>query len=142
MISLNATLIVQLINLLVLIFILNRLMYRPIKRIAAERAAKVAAGHAEAAELEERNREAEAAYRRESIQRRSQVRSRLEELRQKAEAEAMAIVSEAQEEARERQAAMGVRVSEELERARAEIREEAEKVARSLAWSVLGREVS
>ena len=48
MISLNATIIVQIINLLVLIAILNRLMFKPLKGMLATRNEAVQGGLAEA----------------------------------------------------------------------------------------------
>lgn len=142
MISINATLIVQIINLLVLIWILNRLMYRPIKRIAAERQAKVDEGLKKAVDIEDASQKAEAAYLHDRNMGRSQVRDQLEDQRREADAKVKEILREAQEQAKGQQAKMLQNVEQQLQEARGDIKTEAEKVARSMAHTVLGREVA
>lgn len=142
MISINATLIVQIINLLVLIWILNRLMYRPIKRIAAERQAKVDEGLKRAAEIEGASQEAEASYLQDRSKGRSKVREQLEDQRRQADVKVKEILKEAQEQAKDQQAKMLQNVEQQMQEARGDIKAEAEKIALSLAQTVLGREVS
>jgi F-type H+-transporting ATPase subunit b len=142
MISINATLIVQIINLLVLIWILNRLMYRPIKRIAAERQAKVEEGLQQAVQMADASQKAEAAYLQDRNQGRGQVRDQLEQQRRETDAKVKEILKEAQEQAKDQQAKMLQNVEQQLQEARGDIKAEAEKVARSLAQTVLGREVA
>ncbi|KMY68896.1 hypothetical protein AAU61_04795 [Desulfocarbo indianensis] len=142
MISINATLIVQIINLLVLIFILNRLMYRPIKKIVAERQAKVEAGLQQAAKMREANVEAEAVYRQERRKERARVREELEARHRETDAKVKGILLKAQEQAKSQQAAMLQNVEQQMQEARGDIKAEAEKVARSMARTVLGREVA
>jgi F-type H+-transporting ATPase subunit b len=142
MISINATLLVQLINLLVLIFLLNQLMYKPIKRIAQERERKMAEALAEAQGVEDSTRQGWADYEAKRAQEIAQVRERLAQAKSQADHRAMQMRAEAQEKAKHQQAAMLSRVEEEMEAARREVRAEAEKVARDMAGRVLGREVS
>jgi F-type H+-transporting ATPase subunit b len=142
MISINATLLVQLINLLVLIFLLNQLMYKPIKRIAQERDRKMAEGLAEARGVEESTRRGWEDYEGRRSQHLAEVRERLADAKSKADHKAMQLRAEAQEKAKHQQAAMLSRVEEEMEAARRDVRAEAEKVARDMAGRVLGREVS
>ena len=141
MISINATLIVQIINLLVLIWILNRLMYRPIKRIAAERQTKVDEGLKQAAEMRGASQEAEALYIQDRNKGRSQVRDQLDQRRRETDARVKEILKEAQEQAKSQQAKMLQNVEQQLQEARGDIKAEAEKVASSMAQTVLGREV-
>lgn len=142
MISINATLIVQIINLLVLIWILNRLMYRPIKRIAAERQAKVDEGLQQAAQIADASQKAEAAYLQDRTQGRGHVRDQLDDQRRQADTKVKEILKEAQDQAKGQQAKMLQNVEQQLQEARGDIKTEAEKVARSMAQTVLGREVS
>lgn len=142
MISINATLIVQIINLLVLIWILNRLMYQPIKRIAAERQAKVDEGLKQAAEIKVASQDAEAGYLQDRSKGRTQVRDQLEQQRRETDIKVKEILKEAQDQAKSQQAAMLQKVEQQLQEARGDIKAEAAKVARSLAQTVLGREVS
>ena len=142
MISINATLIVQIINLLVLIWILNRLMYRPIKRIVAERQAKVDEGLKQAVEIQGASQEAEANYLQDRSKGRTQVREQLEDQRRQTDAKVKEILKEAQEQAKDQQAKMLQNVEQQIQEARGDIKAEAEKVALSLAQTVLGREVA
>jgi|Deesub1362A_J573_1020465.scaffolds.fasta_scaffold04405_6 F-type H+-transporting ATPase subunit b len=142
MISINATLIVQIINLLVLILILNRLMYKPIKRIMAEREQKMKADQAEAERIRQEAAQNEQTYRSELMQGRAAIRQRLAELRQEADHQVRQILEQAQQEAKKHQAEMRARIEEEINQARKDIRAEAEKVALSLAHTLLGREVA
>lgn len=142
MISINATLIVQIINLLVLIWILNRVMYRPIRRIAAQRQAKVDEGLKQAAEMKDASQEAEAAYLQDRNKGRTQVRDSLDQQRRETDVRVKEILKEAQEQAKDQQAKMLQNVEQQLQEARGDIKAEAEKVASSMAQTVLGREVA
>jgi F-type H+-transporting ATPase subunit b len=142
MVSINATLLVQIINLLVLIFILNRLMYKPLAKMIAERSETIKGGIAEAAALKEKASESQSQYRQQLGKGRQEVRDRLEQVRRKAEAEARQIIDQAQEKARSQADKMVADIRAEMARAQAEIREQAEGVAISMASRVLGREVS
>ncbi len=142
MISINATLVVQIINLLVLIFVLNKIMYKPIRAIMAERSQKIEKDQAEVDKIEKESLEAQAAYNSGLHQGRMQIRHKLAELRSETEARVKVILAEAQEKAKQQQAAVIASVEEELARAREDIKAEAEKVATSLASTVLGRGIS
>ncbi len=142
MISINATLVVQIINLLVLIFVLNKIMYKPIRAIMAERGQKIEKDQAEVERIEKESQEAQAAYTSGLHQGRVKIRHKLAELRSETEAKVKVILAEAQEKAKQQQAAVIASVEEELARAREDIKAEAEKVATSLASTVLGRGIS
>ena len=142
LISINATLFVQIINLLVLIFILNRVMYRPIRKIVARRAEKMKQGQTEVEKIEKARLDSEAVYLADRRKGRSEVRRRLAELRQDTEKRVERILAEAMEKGKDHQVAVLANIEAELTQARADIRVEAEKVALGLAGSILGREVS
>ena len=57
MLSINATLLVQLIQFLILTFILNRLMFRPILKIIRDRSEHIDAGHKDIENLELKTQE-------------------------------------------------------------------------------------
>lgn len=142
MISINATLVVQIINLLILVFILNRLMYRPLKRIVQERAQAIAGGKAEALGLQERAEQEQADYKRKLNHGRQRARQRLEEARSRAQAEASAVISQAQDKARQQADELRESIRAEMDQARVDIRQQAEQVAVSMASRLLDREVS
>lgn len=142
MISINATLLVQIVNLLVLIFILNRIMYKPLAKMIGERSATLKGGVAEAAALQEKAAESQSQYRRQLGRGREQVRDRLEEVRRKAEEDARRVIDEAQVKARAETEKLVAGIQAEMAQAQGEIRAQAEAVATSMASRVLGREVS
>ncbi|MBU1273743.1 MAG: ATP synthase F0 subunit B [Proteobacteria bacterium] len=142
MISINATLLVQIINLLVLIFILNRLMYKPIGKMIAERTATLKGGLAEAASLREQAVDTKADYHQQLGRGRQKVRDRLEEVRRKTEGEARQVIEEAQAKAKGQAEEMVASIQGEMVQARGEIRAQAERVAKEMASRILGREVA
>lgn len=142
MISINATLLVQIVNLLVLIFILNRLMYKPIGKMIAERTATLKGGLAEAASLREQAVDTKADYRHQLGQGRQKVRDRLEVVRRQTEGEARQVIEEAQAKAKVQADQMVASIQGEMAQARGEIRAEAERVAKEMAGRILGREVA
>jgi F-type H+-transporting ATPase subunit b len=141
MISINATLLVQLINLLVLLFILNRLMIRPIRRIIAERAEAVNAGLAEAASLDNQADESSRNYTTKLSAGRREISQRLDALRREKEGEAAEIIADAQKQAQARFAQMQNDIGEQIDQARTQIRQQAEGVARDMAVAILGKGV-
>ncbi len=139
MISINATLLVQIINLLVLIFILNRIMYRPLRRLLAQRSASVSDGLDEAHQLRRALKGQEKQYRDLRLEGRSQVRQRLRALEEEAGVKARALLEETQQKAKARSKELTERISGELEQARSQLQPEAEKVARGMVERILGR---
>lgn len=142
MISINATLIVQIINLLVLIFILNKIMYQPIRKIAAERQAKLAQDQSAAQALADQAKADVAAYEKSLAQGRQAVRDRLSEVRLSTEKEAAKVTQEASERAKERAESLKEVIAREMDEAKKDIRAQAETVAKGMATKVLGREVA
>ena len=142
MISINATLIVQIINLLVLIFIMNRLMYRPIRKITAQRETQISHSQIEVEEIEEDNRSREEAYWDDLKKGRAQVRVRLAEMKDATEEEALALIQGAHQKARAREDEIRSKIQEEVSQARRDISKEAQNVALRMASTILGREVS
>lgn len=142
MININATLIVQLINLLVLIYILNQIMYKPIRRIVAERAAKIKAGNDEAERLEQEAQATQQDYEQKLRQGRVEVRQRLGDLFQENELQAAAILEKAEAKAKDHSTAMQAEIQSQIAESRGQIKAEAAKVAQDLTRQLMGREVS
>jgi F-type H+-transporting ATPase subunit b len=141
MISINATLLVQLINLLVLLLILNHLMIKPIRRIIAEREATVEKGLAEAARLQDQAVESDRNYAAQLAAGRREVSQRLDGLRQEIEGQAREIIDEAQKKAQDRFAQLQSDISGQIAEARSQIRQQAEAVAKDMATTILGKGV-
>ena len=142
MISINATLVVQIINLLVLIFIMNKLLYKPIQDIMMKRQVQVADGHHLVQEINQQVAKGRDDYQSQLREGHQQVWNRLEELKAETERESLAIIAAAQEKALGRTEEITRNITEEIAEARKDIAKEAHGVALSLASSILGREVA
>ncbi len=142
MISINATLVVQIINLLVLMFIMNKLLYKPIQEIMMKRQLQVADGHHLVQEINQKVATGREDYQSQMREGRHKVRARLAELKAETEAEAQGIINAAQENALKRTEEITRNISVEIASARQEIQKEAHGVALTLASNILGREVS
>lgn len=140
MISINATLIVQVLNLLILIFILNRIMYKPLRRIMAERAEAMEKGREEAKTAQGQAREGEERYNRELTEGRLGVRAKLKELLDGERAKGQQLIQEKQAAAQAEYQRLVTKIQDDMVTARQDVRKEAEAVAKSMAVAVLGRE--
>ena len=141
MIELNVSLFIQAVNFLVLLFILNRILYRPILRVLEERGRKTEGARDQVEAVEEQGAELMAAYEADLAVARSQARSRYQEHRDQAMATAEAALAEAKAKAEAEMA----RHAEELDRRRvaleAELSAGEEALAHGIAAKALGRPV-
>lgn len=142
MISINATLVVQIINLLVLILILNWIMYRPLKRMMAERAQTLAEGKAQAASLQEQTEAGQESYGKDLWARRSQIDKQTHQLVEEQMAQSQALIAEKQAEARQNQVQLRERIEQEMAQAKQQISQEAQLVALEMASRILDKRVS
>lgn len=141
-ISLNGTLIVQLVNFLLLILALNYLLYRPIRKILAERRElfdrlkdKAAKAKAEIENGEsEKNR-----LNAESIRQGLNLKN---ELTAKGQEQEKSILADAQEKAARQTSEARTRLQQSLAKAKAALTEESRVIARDMAEKVLGRKLS
>lgn len=142
MISINATLVVQIINLLVLIFIMNKLLYKPIQEIMMKRHLQVADGHHLVKEINQQVSRGRNEYQTQLREGRQEVRDALAKLKEETEFQALDIINAAHDKALKRTEEITQNISQEIAAARPEIKKEAQGVALSLASRILGREVS
>lgn len=139
MVELNATLIAQIINFLILVFILKKLFYKPVFQAMADRQARIA-GNLEAADRERgAAEELKREYQEQLAQARTQAQAIVEkatklaeqtkdEIVQEARAEHARLLKEAQEE-----------IARERERAVAEMRNEVVALSIAAAGKVIGQ---
>ncbi len=116
---------VQLVNFLVLVFLLNILLFKPLLKLFEERKDATEGALEEAKKLEAMKNESLEAFQKDLAAAREKAREIYNTLREEGLAEQKRIVSEAQEEA-----------LREIEKARAEIRQEAEKARKKLGEDV------
>ena len=141
MINLNPTLLIQLAIFLVLMFLLNRILFRPMVRVLEERHARTAGRREKAAQLDAEAESMLATY-----------QARIQEARTEADRARMALVREGQAErqklldaataeAEKTVAAIRARVRSEAAEARKGLQQEADRLADAAAARILGRTI-
>lgn len=141
MISINATLIVQLLNFLVLIWILNRIMFRPILKVLTERENVVQKAKAESQRLK-----AEAEHRAQALETELESARRLAttektKLTSDASTEADAIIRRAQEQAQEHMQAVRAETTQEVDQTRERLAAYKQSIVELVQVKVLGRKL-
>jgi F-type H+-transporting ATPase subunit b len=142
MIEINWTLFVQIINFLVLVFLLNVVLFRPIRKSLLERQNTLAAYEAEVNRFLEQSRgisdeinEKLAAARREGVGAREAIRQ------EGAQAEASKLAAVKQE-LDARWTEMEKKIKEDMAKARKSLQAQAQNFGQMLAAKILGRELS
>lgn len=142
MVEINLTIVIQVIQFLILVFILNRLLFKPINQVLAERQQKITSWEEKTHKLKETARLNLEKYENQLAEERLIARESQEqltrELKEKEE-ESIKVVSE--------KAALIVAetqqaLEEERERVRIELSQQAKELSQILAEKVLGRELS
>jgi F-type H+-transporting ATPase subunit b len=142
MIEINLTIVIQVLQFLILMFILNRLLFKPISQVMAERKAKINAWEEKTQKLQDSARVQLEKYENQLREERAQAQERQEQLTKelkKKEEENLRTVSE---EAAGLVASAQRVIVEETERLRLELRQQAVELSQILAEKVLGRKVS
>lgn len=142
MIELNWTILVQMINFLVLMFVLNQILYKPILKIIAERDKKVSEGKLQVKELAEKGAGMVALYNDKLQTARIEAMTAKAAARKQSVAQVNAIIEEARQNAE--QAILQVRrqVTDEIAAAKRELEPELASMASTIAEQVLGRKVA
>ncbi len=139
MINLDLAFVIQLVNFLVLVLLLNVFLYKPIRKVLADRAAQINGAKAKTIEVDREVQEKMALY-----------ESRLREVKAKAGEERSAMVKEAQaeeaallekarKEATDSLAAIKERVAKEAADARGLLKDQARSLSLEICEKVLGR---
>lgn len=142
MVEINLTIVIQVLQFLILIFILNRLLFKPISQVMHERKARISAWEEKTQELQENARVKLETYENQLREERVQAHEKQEQLTKelkKKEEENLQAVSE---EAAGLVASAQQAITEETERLRLELRQQTVELSRILAEKVLGRKMS
>jgi len=140
MIELNWTFLVQMVNFLVLMFVLNKILYKPILKILDERDEKIVGGQQRIKKLEEKSQQMLQEYTDRIYEGRVTALEAKNSARKAAEAQANEIIVEARKKAEEMIAQVRLEMAQEVEKAQKDIETELGSMATSIAGRVLGRE--
>ena len=142
MIDIDWTLYAQLINFLLLVFLLNVVLFRPIRSIIRDRQAKMLAQEAEINLLSDQGRSLEDEIKEKLAEARRAGAGARENLKQEgAQAEAT-LLEEVKRQAEAEWATVEKKIKADMAKARASLKTQAQSFAQLLATKILGRELS
>lgn len=139
MITIDLAFVFQLVNFLLLMLVLNFLLYRPLRRVIAERDGEIAAARKKAVEVDREVQEQVAAYEARMREVKSTVSAERASLKKEALAEEGAIIEKARAEAAGSLDAIKAQVAKEAADARTILQEQARVLSRDICEKVLGR---
>lgn len=141
MISIDWTILVQFVNFLVLMLILNVLLYRPLRKVMANRQEGIAAKHQKARDLEVSINEKMERYEKKLHEAKVDAGQAAAAIRKDAAKREATILGSAREEANRHLDLIKVQVNKQAEAARSGLKKETQNLAAAIAGKVLGRKV-
>ena len=142
MISLDWTLLLQFFNFFVLLFILNKVLYRPLLKVMDQRREKIEGSKARAREVESEVDEKMQRYQQQLTGAKADAALERADLRKAGHQQEAVITSEAQEKAVTRIKGIREQVGKEAAEAGQTLNNEAKALAGQIAAKVLGRELA
>jgi F-type H+-transporting ATPase subunit b len=138
-INLDITFIIQIFNFLLLMLVLNVLLYKPVRKILADRAAEIAGGHEKAAEVDKDVQDKMAQY--ETRLREAKIKASEERgiLKKAALAEESVLLENARKDATDSVNALKGKVAKEAAEAREYLKEQTRSLSLEICEKVLGR---
>jgi F-type H+-transporting ATPase subunit b len=141
MVDINYTILVQLANFLVLLFILNFLLFRPVLKHLADRDGKISSSHEEARASAEKAENMVAEFERELATSRVKASQVYQALQQEGVSEQRARLAAAKAKAQEMVDKAKSEIESEAGKARETLKSEMEKLPKDIAAKLLGRAV-
>ncbi len=142
MISVDWTLGLQFVNFIILLIVLNKLLYKPLTKIMAERREKIEGSHARAKDLQADIDEKMERYQQQLSEARALANAERAKLKQAASEEEAAMLAEAHDKATKRLQAIKDQVAAEAAEASKTLRKEAKSLAGQIATKILGRKLA
>jgi F-type H+-transporting ATPase subunit b len=139
MIDLNLTMIIQLFIVLSLVAILSQIVFKPFLAILQERKDRVKGAEERARDLQRRSEELMERYRESIAAAHAQGATIREKIRKESLAKEMEILQKAMEEANRLIQEIKMRITDEMETARAGLQSQAQNLSREIAERILGR---
>lgn len=142
MIELNQSLIIQIVNFIIFLFILNYLIFKPVVRVLNERRERIDGTMEKAQLLEAEVQKKLEGYEERIEEAKSQAANEKERLRRQGESISKEMVEKARKELARDIPIIRKQIAGETDRARRELEKMAQEMARDVACRVLGREIS
>ncbi len=141
MISVDWTLGLQFVNFIVLLIILNKLLYKPLQKILAERRETIQGSHKRAQDLEADIEAKLTEYQNKITSAKAQANEERNKLRKAGQEQEATLLSEAHSKAGTKLQAIKAQVAQEASEASNLLKKEAEAMAGQIAAKILGREL-
>lgn len=141
LINLNVTLVLQLVNFLILMYLLNRILFRPMMRVLEERRERTDGRRQEAEQMDAEAEGVLAAYQKRIQDARTEADRVRADLVRQGEVERQQLLDAAAGEAEKTRAEIRTRVRTEAEDARRTLQDEVQRLAADAAERILGRAV-
>lgn len=142
LITINETLIIQIISFLIFLFIINRVMFRPLRKVMSERDAHIKKIKADTSEAQNRFESINIQIREQEAEARQAAFQLKAELEDQGSLEASGILSAAKEEIAEANESARKEVSAMLAAARQDIQSESEVLATNIIETILERRLN
>ncbi len=141
-ISADWTLFLQIANFLVLIFVLNVILYKPIRKILAERQAKIRGLEEGISTAENEAVEAQKSFKEKMSSARAKGNEEKDKFKQAGEEEQKRIIGEVNEAAQKELENVRAQVAKDVEQAKSKLQDEIKGYSAAIAEKILGRAVS
>ena len=141
MISINATLVVQIINFLIILFILNKILFRPILKGLEARQELIEGNKARAIELRQRGEDKLREYDRSLAEARNIAMSKQVEIRNEGMAKASEILDSSKKQEAEIIAEIQRGIASEVAEAKKDIQAYADSLSKDVTKKILGRAI-
>lgn len=141
MVELNSSLLIQLVNFLVMIFLLNAILYKPIVGVLERRKKHLQDLDEEVKSLDRTVKEKMAAYEDKLRLARQQAMTEREGVRKKASDEGKVVTDEAKNQISGMMEELKAKMAVEMEEARSVLKSQAEKISMEISEKVLGRTI-
>ena len=142
MVEINLTIVIQVVQFLILVFILNRILFRPISQAIEKRDGKIDAWEEKTRTLQETVRTKIESYEKELVEVRARAQEEQQQLSNELKEREEEKVGAVFEEAAQMVASTKQALQEETKRLGQELRRQAKEMAQMVAEKVLGRKVS
>lgn len=141
MIEINQSLIIQIVNFLIFLFIINHLIFKPIVRVINERRERIDGTMDKARLMEIEVQKKLEAYEQRIQEAKSRAANEKERLRRQGESTSKEIVEKARTELARDIPIIRKQIASETERVRRELEKKAQEMATDIACRILGREI-
>ena len=141
MVEINSTLLIQIVNFLILVFVLNVLLYKPILRIIDKRNQYIAKSDQEVKDIHRTVEQKMAEYEEKVRQAKLEAMNQRNEIEQGGTKEGEQIIEEVKSGISRMIDDFHVKISKEIDKARGILKDQSQKISIEIAEKVLGRSI-